>query len=985
MTVPPPGWITPHDWQQLEPVLDAMLDAPPGEREALLNRLVTSDPSLHGRVGAILRDTGGGTGQSLLDRSAGEVFSSLLRDDTEFVARAFAGVHGGRYTIRRRIGAGGMATVYLAHDARHDREVAIKIVHPDLAAILGSERFLAEIRTTARLQHPHLLPLLDSGEAGGQLFYVMPYVAGESLRSRLEQEGVLPVADAVRIAREVAGALDYAHRHGVIHRDIKPENLLLHEGQALVADWGIALAASAAGHQEGTAGEMARGTPHYMSPEQAAGDRPVDARADIHALGCVLYEMLTGEPPFPGRTVADVLAALQAGKPAPPSERRETVSPALDAVVLKTLARLPADRFATAAQFSAALAHPDIARDEPGSWWAARPRASWAARARILWLAAVATLLAVVSVGTALLWPRPPVPVTRMLMTLPAGQGLASGDAPRFAVSPRGDALAYTGPAPQGRQLWLKRRDQLTATPIAGTEGADQPVFSPDGRRVAFLVRGGSQATLKVAPLDGGPVLTLATSTNIGPSEMSSAGFRGNGLAWGEDGYLYLDGEGGRGPVRIRASGGPVERAESQDREAPLAWWPAPLPGSEWVLVTLALFNSTVSGYRVAAMHSRTGAYKVLGTGTFARYASSGHLLYVTPRGELLATPFDARRAEVTGPAVVVLDGLDISLTGGVDLTLSNDGTLVYVAGVGGQGSRPVWVRRDGTAEPVDAADAHWRALFAYGVALSPDGTRLAYSPLGDGDMRQVWVRQLPRGPLTRLTLDAPGVRPAWRDNRTLLFGSRRNPEGQLDIWSQPADGSAPPQLVVDIGESIQEFSAVPATPWIALRVTPRGGGSDLMAIRPGVDRAPRPLLITPHEERVPTLSPDGRFLAYVSNESGRQEVYVRPFPDVQGGRWQVSDGGGTGPLWSRSGRELFLVSGGELVAVAVALSPTFAILDRRTLFPVLDYEVSISRAYDEAPDGRFVMFRRGSRPAQELVVVENFFGVLRDEVSRAP
>src|SRR5512138_42441 len=281
----------------------------------------------------------------------------------------------GRYRVERELGAGGMATVYLARDLRHDRDVAIKVLHPELAAALGAERFLAEIKTTARLQHPHILPLLDSGDAGG-LYYVMPYVSGDTLRSRLDREGQLPVDEAVRIAREVADALAHAHAAGVVHRDIKPENILLQDGHARVADFGIALAIEQAGGTRLTQTGLSLGTPQYMAPEQAMGERTIDARADIYSLGCVLYEMLTGEPPFTGPTAQAIVARVMTDTPRPVSVQRRSVPAHIDAAVERALEKLPADRFSTATEFAAALvgtgAHHPIRRSAVG----AAPRSS---------------------------------------------------------------------------------------------------------------------------------------------------------------------------------------------------------------------------------------------------------------------------------------------------------------------------------------------------------------------------------------------------------------------------------------------------------------------------------------------------------------------------------------------------------------------------------------------------------------------------------
>ena len=268
---------------------------------------------------------------------------------------ALAAALADRYRLERELGQGGMATVYLAHDVRHDRQVAIKVVHPDLAATLGPERFLAEIKTTAKLQHPHILPLLDSGEAGGVLFYVMPFIAGESLRDRLTREQQLPVDEAVRITRQVADALGHAHAQGIVHRDIKPENILLQEGHALVADFGIALAVTAAGGPRMTQTGLSLGTPQYMSPEQAMGERTLDARTDIYALGAVAYEMLTGEPPFTGATVQAIVAKVLSAEPQLPTLIRKTIPAHVEGAVLRALAKLPADRWAKASEFSAAL------------------------------------------------------------------------------------------------------------------------------------------------------------------------------------------------------------------------------------------------------------------------------------------------------------------------------------------------------------------------------------------------------------------------------------------------------------------------------------------------------------------------------------------------------------------------------------------------------------------------------------------------------
>jgi len=422
-----------------------------------------------------------------------------------------------RYRIEHELGRGGMAAVYLARDIKHDRDVAIKVLHPDLGAALGSERFLSEIRTTARLQHPHILPLLASGEVGGLLYYVMPLVTGKTLRARLERERQLPIDDTLSISREVADALAYAHGLGVIHRDIKPENILLQNGHAVVADFGIALAVQSAGGARMTQTGLSLGTPQYMSPEQAMGERTIDARSDIYALGAVVYEMLTGDPPFAGSSVQAIVAKVLTEKPSPPSTVRDTVSPNVEYAVLKALAKLPADRFATATEFAAALTDRSLAT----STSPARTFGSSRARRRdplVLGLGGLALVLAG-ALAVAMMRPTAaadPFPVRIEISgAVESRSGLAAGIS--STGTPRGSAVlsddshtvVYIGPsaAGTGTVLYLRRLDQLTAREIPGTANPASPVLSPDGRWVAFVA---ARKKIVKVPLDGGAPVVVA-------------------------------------------------------------------------------------------------------------------------------------------------------------------------------------------------------------------------------------------------------------------------------------------------------------------------------------------------------------------------------------------------------------------------------------------------------------------------------------------
>ena len=382
-----------------------------------------------------------------------------------------------RYRLERELGQGGMATVYLAEDLKHGRKVAIKVLHPELSAVIGGDRFLAEIKTTASLQHPHILGLIDSGEADGLLYYVMPFIEGETLRGRLTREKQLPIEDAVRLAKEVASALEFAHKRGIVHRDIKPENILIQDGQALVADFGIALAVQQAGGSRMTQTGMSLGTPAYMSPEQAMGERELGARSDVYALGAMTYEMLTGEPPFTGPNSQAIVAKVLTEQPPPLRPKRPSVPAAVEHAVLVALQKLPADRFGTAKDFADAL-------DGKAGAYAATiitpgARPSGASRlSRPVLLAACA--LSMIAAGAAgwLLHRTPPAPVNRYSMGLPPSQAMRQGVlGVNLAFSPDGRRFVYIGPGEGGDQLWLRERDRLDATPLPGTVGAPEPVL----------------------------------------------------------------------------------------------------------------------------------------------------------------------------------------------------------------------------------------------------------------------------------------------------------------------------------------------------------------------------------------------------------------------------------------------------------------------------------------------------------------------------
>ena len=847
-----------------------------------------------------------------------------------------------RYTIERELGQGGMATVYLARDLRHDRDVALKVLRPELAAVLGAERFLHEIKTTANLQHPHILPLHDSGEADGNVFYVMPYVEGESLRDLLDRENQVPIEDAVRIAREVASALDYAHRHGVVHRDIKPENILLHEGQALVADFGIALAVSRSeGGTRLTETGMSLGTPHYMSPEQAMGEREITPRSDVYALGCVTYEMLTGEPPFTGPTAQAIVARVLTEPPRGLTLQRHTISPHVEAAVLKALEKLPADRFATAAQFAEALANPAFAAAVAPAGATPRP-----AGPSVLWPAAMAALAVVAVVASVLAawgWHRARgaanEPATWQHITL-GDSAVVATTYPSMALSPDGTMLAFKDDRQNGR-LWIKRRNELDPTSIPGTERAQNPVFSPDGAWIAFVADG----RLQKVRSSGGATVTLADSVST---------FDG-GPAWLDDGTLVYVNAAATNLRRVSASGGSSTlalRAGAGMLAGGGAASPVALPGARGVL-----FQDCGSGCVTMSVHVldlRTGAEKpLLDDVAQAWYLPHGRLLYVRSDGVALVAPFDLEKLEITGEAVPALEHVHVGL-GFALLAWSPSGTLAYVRRSGGTESVIVRVGRDGTVTPIDTA---WYGEFS-ALALSPDGRQVAVGVTAASALN-IWVKQMERGPFTRLTFGNRDRRPAWSPNGRLVAFIRDSANSSA-VYARPADGSGPDERLAQIDRMVQEVIWSPDGRWVIVR-TDNGapGAGDLVGVRTDGSSAPVSLVATAFSEMHPALSPDGHWLAYTSDESGTNEVYVRPFPNTGDVRWQVSNGGGMSPVWSPLGRELFYLDADRRL-IAAALQPTaaFAVARLTALFDASGFQGDpFHQGLAVTPDGRSFIF----------------------------
>ena len=662
----------------------------------------------------------------------------------------------GRYRVEHELGQEEMATVFLARDLTHEVQVALKVLNPELAKVVGAERFLAEIRVMANLTHAHILSLHDLGEADGFLFYVMPYMEGETLRDRIDREGQLPVDEAVGIARAVADALDHAHRYWVSHLDIKPDSILLQEGGPVVSDFGIALAVGVAGGDRLTEAGLGLGTPSYMSPEQSTGDQPVGRSTDIYALGSVLYEMLVGEPPYPGTTAQAVLGKIIASEPVSAMEKRPSVPANVDGAVRKALEKLPADRFASAKDFSSALEDEDFRHAEAAavSGAAAGPWNRLAIAMTILSAGLVLTLAVMASALTSGPVDRATTEMVRFSVPvgLEADVYLGGDDADfgrpsrrSLAFSPNGNLLVYSAWGEDAR-LYLHRLDQERAEPIEGTEGAVSPFFSPDGAWIGFIA-GGAAKRFSVAD---GRIETITQSVEIGSLF---------GMTWGDDGTIV--GAANAGLFRFAATGGEVELlAESVASPGEILRYGQPhmLPGSKAILFH-ASRSYDPEQTDIVALDIATRTQKtVLPNAMDPLYLQTGHLLFVR-EGTLMAVAFDLERVEVSGDAVIMLEGIMHSIympnardeTGAAQVAVSAAGHLAYALGGVYPERLATAVRVTSTGDTV-TIDLPKREYLSFRV--SPDGNRLAFVAR-HGRNNEIWVHDLIRGGSRRLNTGA--------------------------------------------------------------------------------------------------------------------------------------------------------------------------------------------------------------------------------------
>ncbi len=855
-----------------------------------------------------------------------------------------------RYRIERELGQGGMATVYLAEDLKHKRNVALKVLKPELAAVLGADRFVQEITTTAALQHPHILPLFDSGTVEGFLYYVMPFIDGETLRNKLDRETQLGVDEAVKITTEVADALDYAHRNGVIHRDIKPENILLHDGRPMVADFGIALAVSAAAGGRMTETGLSLGTPHYMSPEQATAEKEITARSDVYSLASVLYEMLTGNPPHTGASAQQIIMKIVTEEAAPVTSLRKSVPPRVAAALAKALEKLPADRFSSAREFADVLAGitPIPMLTGTGGRQGVGRSASVVRHPLVVGLAVGLLGTSALAVTQWSAAHREIAPeVVRFNVSIPSSVlvgNVAVGTS--VAISPDGKTVAYVSAGESGAsQLFTRLIDQDTPTPLTGTEGAQQPCFSPDGQWIAYLVL---DAIWKVEVSGGTPVMVGKTS------------WPPTGLVWSSSGLIIMGT--GKGLLALPAAGGgTVQVLTPTDSAAGDLFFnqPRTVPDGETVLFAIAGAGNTP--VRLGAYSSRTKEvtrFDLDVTDPLGYLDET--LVYAAATGAIMAVDLDLQEGRVRGDPVALGISAQVRVVGASDAALSVTGTLVYLSAnadlVLG------WAAPGTPFEPLLPTPG----LYSY-PRLSPDGRRIALA-IGAGGRSDIWVYDLASFTLQRLT--SAGFfndRPEWTpDGARVVY--RSDEGGRSAIMWVPADLSAPPEPL--LSSPVHDFyEAVVSPDGGALVYQIDDSQADVMYRLLEGDTAARAVAATLSVEAQPRLSPDGRWVAFVTDASGTSQVVVQPFPGP-GGQVQISNTGGSEPVWARDGRRIFYRDGRQVIAAEVTTDGGFAVTGRTELFPD-DFMFALAphANYDVSPDGRRLLMTR-SLEEPKLVVV---------------
>jgi eukaryotic-like serine/threonine-protein kinase len=928
--------MTPERWQRVSRIYYDALARDSGERASFLREACGDDEQLRKDVESLLAQPA--SRDHFLGHPALAMASGLVDDPAE---PTLTGQRLGVYHILELLGVGGMGEVYRARDTRLGRDVAVKVL-PRLFAADPERlaRFDREARLLASLNHPHIAAIYGFEQTADIHALVLELVEGPTLAERV-QRGPLPIVEAVRIARQITDALEAAHERGVVHRDLKPQNVKVKpDGTVKVLDFGLAKAMMGADDAgvpsistpavDRTPEGIILGTTSYMSPEQSRGDA-IDKRTDIWAFGCVFYEMLTGHPVFAGKTTSDTLAAVLKQEPDWQALPADT-PPGIRSLLRRCLEKDPVDRLHDIADARIEIQDATV---KPAATAVTGPSRRAAAR----WVRSIPWVVAAGSLATALLLLQLSSersgslvgPVTRLDLDLPAGVELVTVYPPAMVLSPDGTRVAFVGTFRGSRQLYTRRLDLFETVAMRGTENANAVFMSPDGRALGFIT---ADLTLKRVSLTDGLVTTIEHD-----AEFSA------GAAWGPDDRITFVRAGAL--WQVPASGGPAKQVTTLDsgKQELLHAWPSVIAEGRTILFA-SITGASRGASHIEALSLPSGQrHVIVEAGTFPLYVPSGHLVFFRD-GALLGAPFDVGRLEVTGPVARVLENLAVGTTMDAPLAaLSNAGSLTYAPGDAGT-TRLVWVSREGVEQPITETPRRYQY-----PRLAPNGRFAAVATAGD-----LWIQDIARATFTRLTSEQTvgNAFPVWTpDGARVLF---RTSTGMYWI---AGDGSGQPHAIFGARSGDIPCSVAPDGDTLAFMRQNARTSRDVYVLSLHGQSALRPVVNTSAFEGGPQFSPNGHWIAYASDESGQMQVYVRPFPGPDR-RWQVSTHGGTQPLWSRKGNEIFYRVGNKMMVVDVPAGAALTLSQPRQLFEqgYVFQNVSIAN-YDVSPDGeRFLMVK---------------------------
>jgi Tol biopolymer transport system component len=950
-------------WPEADDLLDRALSLPTGEREVFVERVASHDAALAAALRAVLAEATGDDGfldpgGALSGSLGGEIERSIVDVEEEQIGVLAIGERIEQYAITGFIGRGGMGEVYRARDLRLDRDVALKLLPARFAA--DSERiarFHREARVLAALSHPGIGAIYGIAEERGIEALVLELVEGPTLADRLDT-GALPLDAALTIGRRLADALEAAHTRGILHRDLKPANIkIVGDDGVKILDFGLAriLEPAAASVQapdlSAQAAGVLLGTAAYMSPEQVRS-AAVDERADIWAFGCVLFEMLTGTRAFPGTTTHEILARVLEREPAfslLPSATPEPIRRLLRRTLEKHLDRRLGYIGDAILDFDDVSAPPlSPPRTSPSSWKIA---------------AALAGGIAAGAVGAALmLQPGGDTgrPVSRFIAPLPSGDQPVTGFQPMTALSPDGQTLVYRARRNGVVQLFRRAMRDLDPSPIPGTENATAPFFSPDGRWLGF----DGDGVLKRVTLDGSAPVVICPA----PGGVTASWMRDDSIVFATNTSRVLQ--------RVPASGGAIAALTRLDtaRGDTMHLLPQALPDGRTILFTI------VSGSkRHVALRLDNGETRVIAEGTHGRYLDDGILVFSRERS-LWGVPFDLSRQSTAGTAVPLVEGIEDTDNTVLHYDVSTSGSMAYLpAGDADTGlQRLTWIDRAGNERAVDLEARPYLR-----VSLSPDGARIAVSIRERGNT-DIWIADPSRRTMSRLTFE-PTIEtmPTWSpDGRAIAFRSEREGPG---LFRRDAQGAAAIERLTSTDGPIHSpYSWTPDGRTLLFALFRSFRSQAIASVTPP-DRTVRVMLDGNFAQLDPQVSPNGKWLAYQSDESGRFEVYVRPYPNVEQGRWQISARGGTSPRWGPDGGELLYLDPSGLMTVPVVVDAAFSAGQPRRLFPVKPFGGRLGGDYEVSPDGKRFLFILDGPPAAagpaHVIVVQNWIEELKERL----